>query len=307
MRPICSILLFGVVALAARPAAAQFSTVRLAVVPSPDETGLLRELLAGFERQSAYRVAVYSGEDVYDAARAGQADLVISHLGHSGVEAFMSQGLGLWPRAVFANQIALIGPAGDPAEIRGLQHPAAALRRIALSGRSRFVSNSSSIMKYLESVLWEEAGRPAKGSWFVDPRSSEADGMSHAAELQAYYIFALPPFLRWRQECLEGAQRSTSHRLLMRPAAAPDATACRMDALLLARAMPHRIMVSIIVNPERLPAVNLTGARELQEYLLRPAVQAQIESFRDPRSEHQPWIAAGLHNSPAGLGFGRQP
>jgi tungstate transport system substrate-binding protein len=289
MRPICSILLFSLVLLGGKPAAAQFSTVRLAVVPAPDETGLLRELLPDFERQSGYRVAVYSGEDVYDAARAGQADLVISHLGHSGVEAFMSQGLGLWPRAVFGNQIAVIGPDADPAGIRGLQDAGEAFRRIALSGRSRFVSNSSPIMKYLESLLWEAAGRPAKGSWFVDPGLSEADGMTHAAGMQAYYIFAVPPFLRWKQDC---------------PAAAAS---CRMDALLLAGAMPHRIMVSILVNPLRVPAVNLVGAGALQEYLLRPAVQARIESLRDPRSEHQLWRAAGLHNSAAGLGFGRQP
>lgn len=312
MRLTCSILLFTLVVPGPRPAVAQFPTVRLAVVPSPDETGLIGELLPDFERESGYRVVVYSGEDLYDVARAGQADLVISHYGHSGTEAFMTQGLGMWPRAVFGNQIVVVGPAGDPAQIRGLQDAGEAFRRIALSGpRSRFVSNNSATHKYLESLLWEAAGRPAKGSWFVDTGLSEADGLALAARIKAHYIFALPPFLRWQQECLDKVQTSTNGRVRVGPIIPPDPsddpTPCDMEPLLLAGPMPHRIMVSIVVNPQRFPAVNLSGARALQEYLLRPAVQARIEKFRDPRSGHQIWRAAGLHNSGAALGFGRRP
>jgi tungstate transport system substrate-binding protein len=311
MRLTFSILSLSVVMLGPGRALAQFPTLRLAVVPAPDETGLLRELLPDFERESGYRVVVYSGEDVYDAARSGQADLVISHYGHSGVEAFMAQGLGLWPRAVFANQIGVIGPADDPARIRGLQDAGEALRRIALSGGSRFVSNNSSIMKYLESVLLEAAERPRKDTWFVDTGVSESDGMALAARMRAYYIFALPPFLRWKRDCLDSAQRGGGDRRLLRPIGArdrgTDPAPCDMDALLLAGPMPHRIMVSIVVNPGRVPAVNVSGASALQDYLLRPAVQARIERFRDSSSEHQLWKAAGLHNSAAGLGFGRRP
>lgn len=298
MRVTCAIVLFSIAILSPRPVLGQFPTVRLAVVPSPDETGLLRALLPDFERETGYRVTVYSGEDVYDVARAGQADLVIAHYGHSGTEAFMAQGLGTWPRTVFGNQIALIGPTSDPAQIRGLQDAGLAFRKIALSTRSRFVSNNSAIMKYLESILWESARRPAKERWFVDPGVSEEDGVAVAARMNAYYIFALPPFLRWKQECIESAPRDRSNSV---PAL------CRMDALVLAGPMPHRIMVAILVNPQRVPAVNVSGASAFQEYLLRPAVQAHIESFRDLRSEHQLWRAAGLQNSGATLGFSRRP
>ncbi len=304
-----SMLVFGLVMLGPRPASAQFTTVRLAVVPAPEETGLLRALLPDFERESGYRVDVYAGEDAYDVAKAGKADLVIAHYGHQGTEPFMTQGLGLWPRAVFGNQIVLIGPAGDPARIRGFQDASAAFRRIALSGGSRFVSNNSAVMKYVESILWEAAGRPAKDSWFVDQRLSEADGMALAAEMKAYYIFALPPFLTWKQECLDTAQAANTGRLPLGPllvsGRSSDPAPCDMDALLIAGSMPHRIMMSIVVNPQRIPAVNLSGATALQEYLLRPAVQARIESFRDPRSEYQIWKGAALHNSPAGLGLGK--
>ena len=42
----------------------------------------------------------------------------LSHYGHEGVELFVTYGYGLWPYAVFANQIALLGPASDPARVR---------------------------------------------------------------------------------------------------------------------------------------------------------------------------------------------
>ena len=64
-------------------------------------------------------------------------------------------------------------------------------------------------------------------------------------------------------------------------------------------------MVSMVVNPQQVAAVNVAGATALQTYLLRPAVQARIESFRDVRSRLQIWRGAGLHNSGANLGFGR--
>lgn len=308
MRFTCSIVVFSLVILGPKPLNAQFPTVRLATVPSPEETGLLQALLSDFERESGYRVVVHPGMEPYDVARAGQADLVISHYGHhAGVEAFVTQGLGLWPRAVFANQIGIIGPSNDPAQIRGLQDASEAFRRIAQRGsRPQFVSNNSAISKYLESVLWEAAGRPPKDSWYVDTGASETDGLALAARIKAYYIFALPPFLAWQQGCLANAASDGRELLPVLPSFVPHYSTPCMEALVLT-GIPARIMVSIVVNPARFPAVNLTGATALQEYLLRPAVQGRIESFRDPRSRLPLWRGAAFHNVPAVLGFGRRP
>jgi tungstate transport system substrate-binding protein len=309
MRTIHVVVQLGVAIIGARPAVAQFPTIRLAVVHTPEETGLLAALLPDFERESGYRVVVYSGEDVHEVARNGAADLVISHYGHPATEAFMTQGLGLWPRAVFANQIALVGPASDPARVRGLQNTAEVFRRIAGSG-SRFVANSGAVSSYLEAVLWEAAGRPAKDAWFVSRGVSEADGLQLAAELKAYYIFGLPPFLEWKETCEGILQAGSGTRRPVRPIEAPDIVhdrLCDMDALVVAPSLPHRVMMSMVVNPQRVAAINVSGATALQEYLLRPAVQARIENFRHPRTTHQIWKGAAVQNSGAALGFGRRP
>ncbi|MBI3940596.1 MAG: hypothetical protein HY315_07150 [Acidobacteria bacterium] len=148
----------GVVLAVSSTVQAQSSVIRLQIVNVPVDSGLLAGLLPDFERATGYRVDVQKGEQVYDFARQGAADLVLSHYGHAAVDNFMSDGLGLWPRVVFANQAVIIGPSSDRAGIRGLDDAVEAFRRIAQT-QSRFVVNNAATEKYLAQVLWEGAGR----------------------------------------------------------------------------------------------------------------------------------------------------
>src|SRR5262245_6067263 len=77
--------------------AKQCGSIRLVVVNTPDV--LLDALLPQFEEETGCEVTVSSTEAAFDVARAGRADMVIAQYGHSGTEAFVSEGLGLWPRA----------------------------------------------------------------------------------------------------------------------------------------------------------------------------------------------------------------
>src|SRR5713226_3449810 len=116
---------------AAAPLLAQPSptTVRLATVMVPASSGLLNDLLPEFEKQSGYHVEVsVRNQDIYDVARTGAADLVISHYGFPGVEPFVLEGLGQWPRPIFASQAVILGPAEDPAHIRGMTDAVEAFR-----------------------------------------------------------------------------------------------------------------------------------------------------------------------------------
>jgi ABC-type tungstate transport system permease subunit len=105
-------------------------------------------------------VEIYAGtQDVYQRARNGKADMVLSHYGFSEVESFVTEGFGLWPRLVFANQAALLGPPGDPAHIRGLADAVEGFRRIAQT-KSPFLINNDPTVKYIAEVLWQGADRP---------------------------------------------------------------------------------------------------------------------------------------------------
>lgn len=254
---------------------AQASLIRVAVVNTPDD--LLRELFPDFEAQTGYKVELaYVGEGVYEQARAGMADLVISHYGHPGVEPFLLEGLGLWPHSVFANQAALVGPPNDPAGVRGLADATEAFRRIAAT-RSSFVVNNNSGIKYVEELLWEGAGGPERGAWYVDLGLQGRPAIEAAAERGGYALWGLIPFLR-----------SQGQRQL------------RVEPLVTADPLFQRVMVAIVLRPDRVPRVNVDGAMALQSYLIAPSTQARIRAFRYPGLDLQAWWPAGRHNSAAG-------
>ena len=59
----------------------------------------------------------------------------------------------------------------------------------------------------------------------------------------------------------------------------------------------QRIMVAIVVNPKTVRGVDNAGAEAFQAFLLTPATQAKIASFRYPDLNQQVWWPAGRHNS----------
>jgi tungstate transport system substrate-binding protein len=256
------------------PAGAPVSTanprvVRVASVPTAVEGDVLPELVRDFTPH----VELASTPDVYIAARAGKVDLVVSHYGHHDCEQFVQDGLGEWPRTVFSNQMALVGPPSDPAKIRGLGDAVEAFRRIA-DTKATFVLNDLDGVRYLTDILWHAIGRPPKAGWLVDDNNAREDAMRVAAERGGYTLWGLTPFLR--------AHKHDPH----------------LEPLVLADPLLHRLLVTVVV---RVPGSNVDGARALQAHLLAPATQARIRATRYPTDEHVTWIPAGRHNRSAML------
>jgi len=242
--------------------------VRIASVPTAVEGDLLPRLI----REVAMTTELVARPDVYTAARAGQADLVISHYGHHDCEQFVLDGLGEWPRTVFSNQMALVGPPSDPAGVRGLGDAAEAFERIART-RSPFVVNDLDGVRYLTEVLWHAIGCPPRDGWVIDDKQQRAGAMQTAARLGGYSLWGLTPFLR-------------THKQL----------GLALEPLVLADPLLQRLLVSVIVKH---PASNIDGARALQAHLLAPATQAQIRATRYPTDERVCWVPAGRHNRTA--------
>jgi len=258
-------------AIAAEPA--DENVVRLAVVNTPQFSGLLDSLLPEFERQTGIKVDVYSGSDVYRRARTGHADLVISHYGKKGVERFAMDGFGAWPRIVFANQAVLIGHRSDPAKVRGLTSVAEALERIAAL-KAPFVHNNIPGIDYLTEIALESAGQPDRAGWFIDDGHAKVAAILLAEEKKGYVIWGAFPFLRFDSE------RASSE----------------LEILVAEDPSLQRIMAAIVVKPDKVPGVNADGAQALVDYLLSPPVQAKIAAFRPPGSDRQLWWPAGRNN-----------
>jgi len=261
-----------VVSLGPISAASQQQSVRLALVNVPDD--ILRPLLPDFQKETGKTAEiVYTGNDPFAVARDGKADLVVAHYGHPGVQPFVTAGLGLWPHTVFANTYALIGPPNDPAHVRGLTNAAEALRRIAET-KSPFVVNDSAGGKYIENILWSDAGIEPAGSWYVNPKVEGRAAAQAADQRGAYVLWGLPPFLRMKRQ---------AH--------------LNLEPLVVGDPLFQRVMVLIVANPEKVRGTNTDAAKAFESYLLAPATQARIRAFRYPGVDQQAWWPAGRHNN----------
>jgi len=260
----------------------QARTLRVAVVNTPDV--LLDALIPIFEQATGYDVTLEIGEGAYDAARQGRADLVIAHYGHPDTQAFLDDGLGRWPRMVFSNQAALVGPSSDPAGIRGLTDAATAIGRIVERG-GEFLVNNAPTEKYLAEMLWRTAGSPPKTRWQVDLQLRDQTAIETAAQRGAYTLWGVVPFVRFLEQ----------RRRQGRPVA--------MEALVLGDPLFQRVMVSTVVNPSRIPGVDEAGAVAFERFLLDPSTQARIRQFRHDGLTQQTWWPAGRLNAGSELQF----
>jgi tungstate transport system substrate-binding protein len=173
---------------------------------------------------------------------------------------------------VFSNQAVLIGPESDPAKIKGLSDATLAFRRIA-EAKAPFIANSIDGIQYLESLLWESAGNPARGDWYHDPGIEKADVVQLAEEKQGYFLWGAYPFLRHRNNF-----------------------GSNLEIMVSADPILQRVMVAIMVNPNKIQSANFTGAERFLDYLLDPATQARIAAFRSDGMDAQLWWPAARHN-----------
>jgi tungstate transport system substrate-binding protein len=254
--------------------------VRLLSVPTVSDGGEWAELLPAFTGKTGIEVKLQiATNDLYQRARKGEADLVYSHYGHSDVAAFILDGYGHWPRTVLFNTIALLGPPGDPAKTHGLSDLGEAFKRIA-AARATFEVNGIPELVYLSQIVIQASGL-APGAWYVDDGLREGPAVERASARGAYTLWGVTPFLTLAgQKPLQLVPMVTADPIL------------------------QRIMVSIVVNPNKVHGANASGAGALQDYLLTSATQAQIRAFRDPTLGLPIFLPAGRNNEAAALNLG---
>lgn len=257
--------------------AADAKTVRIATVNTPQFSGLMEALAADFTAKHGIHIEINGGRDVYERARAGQADVVISHYGKSEVERFVLDGYGTWPRLVFSNQAVIAGPKSDPAKIAGLTSASEALRRIA-NAHAPFVANAIPGMQYMFDLAWQQAGRPSKDGWLIETDESKGRAVKLAEDKQAYVMWGAFPFLRFKEK----------HE-------------SQLEILVSADPILQRVMAAIVVKPEKVAGVNAQGAEQFVRYLLAAETQAKIAAFRSLGGDLQLWWPAARNNAIEGL------
>ena len=150
-----AIVLIG---LTATVSIAQTSDIVMASTTSTDQSGLFGHLLPAFKLASGIDVkvvAVGTGQAI-DMGRRGDADVLFVH-DQAAEEKFVADGFSLKRYPVMYNDFVLIGPAADPARVKG-NDIADALKKISLANAAFVSRGDKSGTHAAELRYWKLAG-----------------------------------------------------------------------------------------------------------------------------------------------------
>jgi ABC-type tungstate transport system permease subunit len=135
-----------------------------------------------------------------------------------------------------------------------------------------FVVNNLGETRYVSDLLYDAAGSPDPGEWFVDLGQSGPPAVREAERRGGYTLWGLHPFLALRQQ----------QGVALEPVVYNDS-------------LLQRVIASVVVRWPRF-LVNEQGASALQDYLTRPETQARIRAFRHPGIEGPVFWPSGNQN-----------
>lgn len=161
----------------------------LATTTSTEDSGLLDVLVPLFEERTGYAVktiAVGSGAALR-LGEEGEADVILAH-SPDAEEEFMAAGHGANRRLVMHNDFVIVGPAGDPAGIRGLDDAAEAFRRIAAAGAAFLSRGDESGTHTKELKIWGSAGVNPSGRWYQETGTGMGPTLLVADEKGGYTL-----------------------------------------------------------------------------------------------------------------------
>ena len=230
----------------------------VASTTSTEQSGLFAHLLPRFRQATGIevRVVALGTGQALDVARRGDADVVFVH--DPVAEAtFVAEGHGLPRRAVMVGDFVLAGPPDDPAAARG-HDIAAALRRIAAAGAPFVSRGDRSGTHAAEMRFWQLAGvdpKAARPSAYRACGCGMGQALNIAASSGAYVLADRGTWLAFRNRAALAVLVEGDRRLVNEYGV-------------------------IVVNPARHPHVRRDAAQAFADWLVAPAGQAAIASFR---------------------------
>ena len=275
--------LIAVIFLMSWGALAEDKILKMSTTTSTQASGLLDVLLPELEKDTGIQVKVIAkgtGAAIRDGMD-GNVDVIFVHA-KAREEKFVEDGYGTKRYAVMHNDFVILGPADDPAKIKGITNAPEALKKIADS-EALFISRGDDSGTHTkEQALWQTTGLQLekitntivkKGKKqeiaFVHPAGSEkwylsiGQGMGKtimvADEKQAYTLADRGTYIKYKF----GRDVPVELDVL-----------CEGDPLL---ANPYGI---IPINPQKHPHVKNKLAEEFAQWLVSDRGQAVIADYR---------------------------
>jgi len=227
----------------------------LATTTSTQDSGLLDEWVPMFEEDNPYSVkviAVGSGAAM-EMGKNGECDVMLVH-SPAAEEELVAEGYAIDRNAVMHNDFILVGPASDPAGVKGTTTAVDAFTKIATT-QSPFISRGDESGTHTKELsIWKAAGITPAGAWYVESGKGMGDTLRIASEQKAYTLADRGTYLSMADE-LELEILSEGDPILFNN---------------------YHVMN---VNPEKWPDVNSEGAQAFNDFCISPEAQEFLNKF----------------------------
>ena len=247
---------FGVANVFAGKDAPKQKNIILATTTSTQDTGLLDVLIPIFEKETGYfvkTIAVGSGQAMAMGQK-GEADVLLVH-SPDAEKKFIADGFGVNRQLVMHNDFVIVGPAADPAKIKGTKSSAEALKLIA-GANALFVSrgdNSGTNAK--EKTLWKKADvNPVGQKWYQETGSGMGQTLNVTAEKKGYTLADRGTYLSLKKNL-------------------------GLDILVEGDSALLNIYHVIEVNVDKWPKVNVAGAKAFADFMISKNTQSIVKTF----------------------------
>ncbi len=236
-------------------AATASKEIILATTTSTQDSGLLDVLIPMFERETGYivkTIAVGTGQALALGSR-GEADVLLCHAPAAEMK-LVESGDVVNRRLVMHNDFIIVGPASDPAGMRGLRSASEAFAKIARA-EAVFVSRGDDSGTHKkEKEIWAKAGVKPSGRWYQESGSGMGQTLNIASEKEGYTLTDRATYLALRKRL-------------------------GLDILVQGDGVLLNIYHVMQVNPQKFGKVNGPGGLAFVEFMVADSTQKAIASF----------------------------
>lgn len=246
------------------PATPTPRTIRVAVIGGMIETGFWKQIATRFEQATGHTIELASSGPkpvVISDFRKGGIDLITLHASDAIVN-LVVDGLATDPQPWVQNDLVIVGPAADPAGIRGERDAVKAIQKLVAANAKVLVHASLGADGVLHEIEHEAGTKLSEANLLVFAGQNQHEILARAADANAYTLVGRIPVLL-------GKLKQPGIEIMVRG----DARLRR----------PYLVAVAHTADPARLAA-----ARELAAFLRSPATQGFIATFDKGRFDDQP-------------------
>lgn len=231
-------------------------SIILATTTSTQDSGLLDVLIPAFEKDSGYvvkTISVGSGQALKMGEK-GEADVLLAH-SPDAEKKLVEQGFAINRRLVMHNDFVIVGPANDPARIKGVKAAKEALKKIADAGALFFSRGDNSGTHVLETKLWKTAEVNVEGQkWYQQTGLGMGQTLNVCAEKKGYTITDRGTYLSLKK-------------------------ILGLDILVEGDSSLLNVYHVMEVNPAKWPKVNAAGGKAFADFVVSQKGQDIIKTF----------------------------